>query len=159
MLTTLSTAAWCRHDGEVDPAPPPLTTGRLLARAMARRCSFCGGTDAFDGYFRMRERCPRCNFKFDRIEGQRAGALGMNTIVTFALLGIVVIAGLALTYPDFNVPLVLAASVAVAVVTPIAFYPFSRTLWNSIDLAMRPVTPDDDVDPRWLPPAARPRRR
>lgn len=107
----------------------------------------------------MRERCPRCNFKFDRIDGQRAGALGMNTIVTFALLGVVVVVGLVITYPEFDVSVLLPVAVAVAVVTPIVFYPFSRTLWNSIDLAMRPVTPDDDVDPRWLPPRPARRRR
>jgi hypothetical protein len=37
--------------------------------------------------------------------------------------------------------------VAVAVVVPLAFYPVSKTLWSAIDLAMRPLEPDDDVDP------------
>ncbi len=147
------------HDGEVEPDPKPLTTGRLLARALRRRCSFCGSSDVFDGYFKMKLRCPRCNFKFDRIDGQRAGALGMNTIVTFGLLAVVVVVGLVLTYPEFDLSVLLPAAVAVAVLTPVAFYPYSRTLWNSIDLAMRPVTPDDDVDPRWLPPPLRARRR
>lgn len=128
-------------------------------RGLLRRCSFCGSDQVFEGYFKMRERCPRCNFKFDRIEGQRAGALGMNTIVTFGLLAVVVVAGLVVTYPEFDLSVLLPATIAVAVVTPIVFYPFSRTLWNSIDLAMRPATPDDDVDPQWLPPAPRARRR
>jgi hypothetical protein len=106
----------------------------------------------------MRERCPRCNFKFDRIEGQRAGALGMNTIATFGTLGIVVVAGLIITYPEFDLSVLLPLAIAVALLMPVVFYPFSRTLWNSIDLAMRPITPDDDVDPRWIP-APPPRRR
>jgi len=43
--------------------------------------------------------------------------------------------------------------VATAVVVPLAFYPVSKTLWSAIDLAMRPLEPDDDVDPHWIPPA------
>jgi hypothetical protein len=27
----------------------------------------------------------------------------------------------------------------------------SKTLWSAIDLAMRPLEPEDDVDPRWIP--------
>jgi uncharacterized protein (DUF983 family) len=134
-----------------------LTTGRLLLRGLLRHCPLCGSNDSFETYFRMRERCPRCNFKFDRIEGQRAGALGMNTIVTFGTLGLVVIGGLIITYPEFDLTVLLPLAIAVALLMPIAFYPFSRTLWNSIDLAMRPITPDDDVDARWIP--APPRRR
>ena len=29
------------------------------------------------------------------------------------------------------------------------------TLWNSIDLAMRPIEPSDEVDWRWVPPPVR----
>ena len=36
-------------------------------------------------------------------------------------------------------------------VVPLAFYPTSKTLWSAIDLAMRPLEPDDDVDPRYIP--------
>jgi hypothetical protein len=46
----------------------------------------------------------------------------------------------------------VAAIVATAVVVPLAFYPVSKTLWSAIDLAMRPLEPEDDVDPRWIPP-------
>jgi uncharacterized protein (DUF983 family) len=142
----------------VDDAPPPLTTGRLLLRGILRHCPLCGDSNSFESYFRMKERCPRCNFKFDRIEGQRVGALGMNTIVTFATLGVVVVGGLIITYPEFDLTVLLPLAIAVALLMPVLFYPFSRTLWNSIDLAMRPITPDDDVDARWIP-SIRPRRR
>ena len=33
----------------------------------------------------------------------------------------------------------------------LAFYPVSKTLWSAIDLAMRPLEPDEDVDPRFIP--------
>jgi uncharacterized protein (DUF983 family) len=145
---------------KVRPGPPtkelrPLTTGRLLLRGLARRCPLCGAGGSFCNYFTMKDRCPRCNLRFDRIDGQRAGALGMNTIVTFGMLAIVVVGGLVLTYPDFNLSILLPAAIAVALLVPVLFYPFSRTLWNSIDLAMRPVEPRDEVDWRWVPPPVR----
>lgn len=148
---------------QVRPGPPegplkPLTTGRLLRRGLTRRCPLCGAGGSFTSYFSMRERCPRCNLRFDRIDGQRAGALGMNTIVTFGMLAVVVVGGLVLTYPEFDLSILLPAAVAVALLVPVLFYPFSRTLWNSIDLAMRPIEPGDDVDWRWVPPPPRRRR-
>ena len=58
----------------------------------------------------MRERCPRCSLVFERIEGQWLGSLGLNTIITFALLFVVVVAGVFATAPDVAVvPLVIAA--------------------------------------------------
>jgi hypothetical protein len=47
----------------------------------------------------------------------------------------------------------VGAIMATAVVVPLVFYPVSKTLWSAIDLAMRPLEPEDDVDPRWIPPA------
>lgn len=140
------------------PDPKPLTTGLLLLRGFTRRCSVCGTSDCFRTYFEMHERCPRCNFRFDRSEGQRSGALGMNTIASFGVLFLVVAGGLAISYPEFDDPWLLPVALAVTIVFPIFFYPFSRTVWNSVDLAMRPIEPSDDIDPRWIPPPARRRR-
>lgn len=142
-----------------EPDPLPHTTGLLLLRGLTRRCAVCGTSRCFKNYFEMEERCPRCNFPSDRSEGQRAGALGMNTIVSFGVLFVIVAGGLVLTYPEFDNPWLLPFALGVTIVFPILFYPFSRTIWNSVDLAMRPLEPDDDVDPRWIPPPARPRRR
>ncbi len=112
----------------------PLTTGRLLLRGITRRCALCGAGGSFDDYFHMKERCPRCNLRFDRIDGQRAGALGMNTIVTFGALAIVVVVGLIITYPEFDLSFLLPAAVSVDVLVPVFFYPFSRSIWIGIDL-------------------------
>ena len=99
----------------------------------------------------MQERCPRCDFRLERIEGHWLGALGINTIVTFSAVLIAVVVGFLATYPGPLAPAVVAV-VATAVVVPLAFFPVSKTLWSAIDLAMRPLEPDDDVDPRWIPP-------
>jgi uncharacterized protein (DUF983 family) len=134
------------------PMPPPLTLGRLLRRGFARRCPLCGRGHLFTHWVTIVDRCPRCGFKMERIEGHWLGALGLNTIVSLGAVLVVLIAGFALTYPDGPVVAAILAILATAVVVPLAFYPVSKTLWSAIDLAMRPLEPEDDVDPRWIPP-------
>jgi uncharacterized protein (DUF983 family) len=136
------------------PAPPPLTTGRLLRRGLARRCPLCGAGGLFRRWFTIVERCPRCGFRFERMEGHWLGALGINTTVSFAAVLVAVIVAFALTYSDESPTIAVVAVVATAVVVPLVFYPVSKTLWSAIDLAMRPLEPEDDVDPRWIPPSA-----
>lgn len=133
--------------------PRPLTVPRLLARGLTRRCPLCGARRVFDSWFTIKDRCPRCDFPLEqRIEGHWLGALGMNTIVTFGTLALTMAVGLIATYPDIATGPLVAVCVTVAVVVPLVFYPFSKTLWSAVDLAMRPLDPDDDVDPRWIPP-------
>ncbi len=68
---------------------------------------------------------------------------------------VAVVAAFAATYQDESAWVAVGAIVATAIIVPLAFYPVSKTLWSAIDLAMRPLEPDDDVDPRWIPPATR----
>ena len=75
----------------------------------------------------------------------------MNTMVSFGAVLVAVLVAFALTYPDGSTAAGVTAIVAVAVVVPLAFYPTSKTLWSAIDLAMRPLEPEDDVDPRYIP--------
>jgi hypothetical protein len=79
----------------------------------------------------------------------------MNTMVSFTAVLLAVILGFVLTYPDGSTAAAVTGIVAVAVIVPLLFFPVSKTLWSAIDLAMRPLEPEDDVDPRWIPPASR----
>ena len=63
-----------------------------------------------------------------------------------------VVVAFIVTYQDESAWVAVGVIVATAVVVPLAFYPVSKTLWSAIDLAMRPLEPEDDVDPRWIPP-------
>ena len=49
----------------------------------------------------------------------------------------------ALTWPDIAVVPMLVVLGAAAVILPIVLYPVSYTMWQALDIAMRPVTPDD----------------
>ncbi len=118
---------------------------RVLVRGLARRCPVCGQDGLFTHWFTLADRCPRCHFRFERIEGHWLGALGLNTIVSFSVLFAVVVAGLVASHPDFSMgPLVVTAALT-AVVVPLAFYPSSKTMWTAIDVLMRPLEPGEAV--------------
>lgn len=122
-----------------------------MLRGLVRRCPLCGDRGIFTSWFGQVERCPTCNYPTNRVEDQWIGSLGMNIIVSFALLVAVIAVGFGITYPDPPVAAMLVITVLVAGLFPVFFFPISRSLWSGIDLAMRPPDPDDDVDPRYLP--------
>jgi hypothetical protein len=91
----------------------------------------------------MVDTCPRCGLRFARIEGHWIGAIGINTIVSFGAVLVSTVVGLVSTFPDFPVLPLILVNVTVAVIVPLAFYPFSRTLWTGLDIAMRPLEPHE----------------
>ena len=135
------------------PAPTrdPGTHVRMLLRGLARRCPLCGHGHLFRLWFSLADRCPGCHLRFERIEGHWLGALGLNTIVSFSALFVVVVAGLVLSHPDYEMAPLLIAAVGTAILVPLVFFPSSKTMWTAIDLCMRPVEPGEATprpDPR-----------
>ena len=120
----------------------------MLVRGARRRCPRCGSNGVFSTWFRMVERCPGCGLRFEREEDFFLGAYVVNLGVTEGLLGVALFAYfLRLTAnPGTPVLPVLIAGGALAVGAPVLFFPFSRTIWAAIDLAMRPV-PRDEAEP------------
>ena len=120
--------------------------GRMLRRGLTKRCANCGARGLFVGWFAMKPRCPRCGYRFERQEGLAVGAMGINIIATEALFGIFLITALVMTVPDVPVvPLVLVA-LAMNLVIPIVFYPFSKTIWAAVELMMRPLEPHEELE-------------
>jgi hypothetical protein len=99
----------------------------------------------------MAETCHRCGLQFHRIEGHWIGAIGLNTIVSFGALMISVIVPVLLTIPDIPAVPIAVLNVVVALVFPVLFFPFSRTWWTAIDVALRPLEPFE-VDWRAVKP-------
>jgi len=91
----------------------------------------------------MVEDCPRCGFHFERIEGHWLGSLGLNTIVTFSLLFVVLTSALFATVPDVPVGALVVTGVLIGLLFPLAFFPVSRTLWTAVDLLMRPPSAEE----------------
>ncbi len=137
------------------PDPKPLTIARLLTRGVRRRCPLCGGGGLFTTWFEVRDRCPRCHFPIRREEGHWIGAVGINTIVTLGALVLTLLVGFALTWQERRAAPIFISTFVVATLVPLAFFGSSQTLWSAIDLAMRPLAPKDDADPRWIPPATK----
>ena len=120
-------------------ASPPASTLRMIGRGATRRCPRCGGGHLFRGWFKMADSCGRCGYRFAREEGFFLGAFVINFGVTIAGVAVVMgvlIAVLAGSGSNRSIALTAVGAVAVAVLVPIAFYPFSKTLWSGIDLTM-----------------------
>jgi uncharacterized protein (DUF983 family) len=132
----------------------------MLRRAAARRCPVCGAGGLFRHWVRMVPACPCCGLRFRRVDGHWLGSWFLNVCVVQTVVVGVLVIGVAATYPDPPIlPLAVVDGVA-ALVVPLLFFPFSRTLWVAIDLAMRPLDFDDGVPPgfeleHWEGPAHR----
>jgi uncharacterized protein (DUF983 family) len=126
----------------------PVNRWLLLGRALRRRCPQCGSKGLFDGWFKRTERCPNCGLASERVAGHFVGAVGFNTIFSFGVLLIVLLAGTALSYPDIAVAKMMVAGFGAAIFVPMLFWPYSQTLWTAFDLAWRPAD-ESELDPRY----------
>jgi uncharacterized protein (DUF983 family) len=115
--------------------------GTLLRRGLAKRCPRCGGRGIYHNYFRMKDRCPTCGYLFEREPGFFTGAYLINLAITEGLLFVLLMGFLAwkVNNPEAGVAVALAVGLFLAIAAPIAFYPFARTIWSAIDLAMTPL--------------------
>lgn len=122
-------------------------TSCLLRRGALRRCAVCGGGGLFRRWVQMVPECPRCGLRFNRVEGHWLGSWFLNVCLVQTVVVLILVLGVGFTYPD---PPMLAISIGAgvaAVVVPLLFFPWSRTLWVAIDVAMRPLEFDDGVAP------------
>ncbi|MGH9165131.1 MAG: hypothetical protein ACRDZW_06425 [Acidimicrobiales bacterium] len=121
----------------------------MLWRGVRRRCPRCGSKGVFRSWFHMTRRCRGCRLCFEREGDFFLGAYVVNLAVTEGLLAIALsayILRLAAGGSSASVP-VLVGAVVLAVVAPVVFFPFARTIWAAIDLAMRPVPEDPGAAP------------
>jgi len=121
----------------------------MVWRGLRRRCAWCGGRGAFfTGWFAKQERCRTCGIEWQRgYEGFELGAMAISAVVCFGGLIVAMVIGILATLPDIAVVPLLLILGAGALVLPILVYPFSYTLWQAVDLAMRPPVEGDDVPP------------
>ena len=86
----------------------------------------------------MVKACPRCGYGFERRADDAffLGAFAINFGVTELLLGLIIFFGFVLTTPDTPTGLLIVLAVIETLTVPLVFYPFSKTIWAAIDLAM-----------------------
>ena len=117
----------------------------MFARAMRLRCPRCGARGVLAGWMRMRDRCPGCGLALERGEAHDywLGAYAMNLVFAETFAVVMAFVALALTFPALAPAMWVGGTLAV--VAPIAFFPFSRTLWLAWDLSFRRNEVGDDA--------------
>jgi uncharacterized protein (DUF983 family) len=130
-----------------------VTATRMLLRGLGRRCPFCGHRPIFDSWFKLKESCPHCGHRFNQEEGFYIGAYAINFVVAEGLLLLCIIPYIVISSnnPGLKLDAVPFAVVAVvlAIVGPIVFYPFSRSLWIALDMTLRGGR---NLDDSWKEP-------
>jgi len=117
---------------------------RFAARGVRRRCPTCGTRGIFASYFALRRFCPSCGLRFERGEPDYFLGAYLLNLVTAELVFALGFAGVLIaTWPSPPWEVLEYVCAAGVVITPIVFYPFSKTLWLAIDLALRPPTARD----------------
>jgi len=84
----------------------------------------------------------------ERQVGSFIGGIGVNTVVTFALLLVVIVGGFIATRGEASVPKILLPALAVSVFVPLLFYARSRLLWVALELIWWPLEPDETTEVR-----------
>jgi uncharacterized protein (DUF983 family) len=130
---------------------PTPTRMRMLGRALLKRCPICGAGRLFTRWFRMKERCPGCGYLFEREEGFFLGAYVINLAIAQGMVIFLAVVPLIVRLasdPDASIAPFLAGGAIGAVVGPLIFYPWSKTIWTAFDLMLRPVHMTEPADRR-----------
>lgn len=118
----------------------------LTWRALRLRCPNCGGGPIFDSWLRMREHCPRCGLPMERGEqGYQVGSYMFNIIAAELAFAAGFLAVLLVTWPDPPWDALLYGGMALMIVMPFLFFPFSKTLFLAFDLLFRPPSSSEFV--------------
>ena len=67
----------------------------------------------------------------------------MAAVITLGPLLVVLAVALVVVWPTIPVGPLLVFFIPSALLLPLVTYPLSYTVWQALDLAMRPVQPDD----------------
>ena len=124
---------------------------KQIARGVRKRCPNCGGSDLFTRWWTMRRNCPTCGMKFERDAGYGTGAMIVNTAATIGTFLVVFVGIMVATWPDVPWTAALVITIIVNTFVPIVFYPWSKTIFLGLDLAVRPLSTEEaDAASVWL---------
>lgn len=127
--------------GTVQHRTPP----RMFGRALLLRCPRCGGRNFLRDWFNLKGECPTCGLVTNRGESGDywLGGYTINFIVAEVMAVVVTVILVLATLPDVPWGVVGFVAVAAAILLPVLFFPFSRTLWLALDLSARPTLRGD----------------
>lgn len=120
----------------------------MFLRALRLRCPACGGGPVLLSWFRLAPSCPRCGLQLERGEhGYWVGSYMFNIVASellFAAIGVSVVVA---TWPAPPWTAIMVGGVALMILAPVAFLPFSKLLFLSFDLQFRPPVEADFAAP------------
>ncbi|HEY6406478.1 MAG TPA: DUF983 domain-containing protein [Ktedonobacteraceae bacterium] len=119
-----------------------LITG--LIRALILRCPYCGKGKLFRKGFTLYEKCPVCDWRFEREPGYWTGAIALNLVVTELLIAIVIVpvaTWLAITQQPIT--LLLIIGIPMPFILPFLFFRHAKSFWMSIDFWVHPAEPEE----------------
>ena len=102
--------------------------------------------------------CPVCGLGLERGEqGYWLGAYFFNLMAMETVFSVWVVGFLLWTWPSPPWELLQISTVVLMLIVPVAFFPYSKTLFLAFDLLVRPAAEEDFVVPHEE--ARNPRRR
>jgi uncharacterized protein (DUF983 family) len=123
-----------------------LSPWRLLGRALLLRCPNCGHGGLFTGFFKVRERCPKCGILLERGEADYfIGAYTLNLIAVEVLLAGAFLIVVVATWPHPPWAALQYGGVVLSILGAVLCYPFAKTIWLAIDLIFRPPKREDFI--------------
>ena len=103
-------------------------------RSLRRRCPVCASKEISRHPAHVHQRCPNCDLDLERQVGSFIGGIGLNTILAFVVLLLVIVVGFIATGGEASVTKILLPALAVSVFLPLLFYARSRLLWVAFEL-------------------------
>jgi uncharacterized protein (DUF983 family) len=120
----------------------------LFSRATRLRCPHCGGGPIFVTWSRLVPNCPVCGIGLERgEEGYWLGAYFFNLMAMETVFSVWFVGFLWWTWPSPPWSFFYFATMALMLVVPIVFFPYSKTLFLAFDLWVRPATEEDFILP------------
>ena len=143
-------------DSSAAPPPQRQRVSRLLAHALRLRCPHCGGGPIFVTWSRLVPNCPVCGLGLERGEqGYWLGAYFFNLMAVETVFAIWVVAFLLWTWPSPPWGFFQVSTIALMLIVPFAFFPYSKTLFLAFDMLVRPPGEADFFLPHEEAPVRR----
>ena len=140
------TPAWNRMADHPRPDISHQSPWRLLGRALLLRCPNCGGGNLFEGFFRMKQRCPTCGMLLERGESDYfLGGYTLNLIAVEILLALAFLIVVIVTWPSPPWDGLMYGGVILSILGAVLCYPFAKTTWLAVDLIFRPTHREDFI--------------
>lgn len=119
-------------------------------RALRLHCPACGGGPVFVTWLKMCPACPSCGINFDREPegGYWVGSNAINLFATEVTFAVFFVGTIVETWPATPWDLLTWGGMALMLLLPVCFYPFSKTLFIAVDLTFRPDEPHDFERPQ-----------